>query len=216
LIKSLFYIISKEGDLELQSIDLLTLITLTTLSLLISISLYAFLVYDIFPAYGQVSTNGIIKTWLDRENNIKIVFSTIPVQSTIGTPSVLTFTVQNLHTGKPIANLLANVVIVGGSPNQESPFRLTNISAVDGYFSINVIFPDKGSYQVITKITSQTHDVASLASFTVKVPATQSALSLFRGNYYYITWIGLLIVSAVGVGSFLILKNKKNTTEYKD
>ena len=217
MIKSLFYIISKEGDLELQSIDLLTLLTLTTLSLLISISLYAFLVYDIFPAYGQVaSTNGIIKTWLDRENNIKIVFSTIPVQPTIGTLSVLTFTVQNLHTGKPIANLLANVVIVGGSPNQESPFRLTNISAVDGYFSINVIFPDKGSYQVITKITSQTHDVASLASFTVIVPATQSALSLFRGNYYYITWIGLLIASAVGVGSFLILKNKKNTTEYKD
>lgn len=216
MIKSLFYIISKEGDLELQSIDLLTLLTLTTLSLLISISLYAFLVYDIFPAYGQVSTNGIIKTWLDRENNIKIVFSTIPVQPTIGTLSVLTFTVQNLHTGKPIANLLANVVIVGGSPNQESPFRLTNISAVDGYFSINVIFPDKGSYQVITKITSQTHDVASLASFTVIVPATQSALNLFRGNYYYITWIGLLIASAVGVGSFLILKNKKNTTEYKD
>lgn len=216
MIKSLFYIIIKEGDLELQSIDLLTLLTLTTLSLLISISLYAFLVYDIFPAYGQVSTNGIIKTWLDRENNIKIVFSTIPVQPTIGTPCVLTFTVQNLHTGKPIANLLANVVIVGGSPNQESPFRLTNISAVDGYFSINVIFPDKGSYQVITKITSQTHDVASLASFTVIVPATQSALSLFRGNYYYITWIGLLIASAVGVGSFLILKNKKNTTEYKD
>jgi hypothetical protein len=216
LIKSLFYIIIKEGDLELQSIDLLTLLTLTTLSLLISISLYAFLVYDIFPAYGQVSTNGTIKTWLDRENNIKIVFSTIPVQPTIGTLSVLTFTVQNLHTGKPIANLLANVVIVGGSPNQESPFRLTNIFAVDGYFSINVIFPDKGSYQVITKITSQTHDVASLASFTVIVPATQSALNLFRGNYYYITWIGLLIASAVGVGSFLVLKNKKNTTEYKD
>jgi hypothetical protein len=171
-----------------------------TLSL-ITISLY------IFPVYGQVNTNGT-KTWLDRENNIKILFSTIPEQPAIGTPSVLRFTVQNLHTGEPIANLLANVVILGGTTNPEATFRLTNISAVDGYFSINVIFPNKGSYQVITKITSQTHYVASLASFIVIVPATpiQSALNLLSGDY--ITWIGLLLASAVGIASFLILKNK--------
>jgi hypothetical protein len=177
---------------------------LTILSLIITISLYVFVVY------GQVSTDSI-KTWSDRKNNIKILFSTIPAQPTIGTPSVLRFAVQNLHTAKPVANLLANVVIVGGTSNQESPFRLTNIPAVDGHFSINIIFPDKGSYQVITKITSssQTHDVASLASFTVTVPAKQSALNPFGGNY--ITWIGILIASAVGVTSFLILKNKKIT-----
>jgi hypothetical protein len=52
-----------------------------------------------------------------------------------------------------------------------------------------------------------------LASFTVTVPATQSALNPFGGNY--ITWIGILIASAVGVASFLILKNKK-ITAYKD
>jgi hypothetical protein len=178
---------------------------LTTLSLIITISLYVFLIY------GQVSTDSI-KTWSDRKNNIKILFSTIPAQPTIGTPSVLRFTIQNLQTAKPVANLLANVVIVGDTSNQESPFRLTNIPAVDGHFSINVIFPDKGSYQVITKITSsssQTHDVASLASFTVIVPAMQSAMNPFGRNY--ITWIGILIASAVSVASFLILKNKKFT-----
>jgi hypothetical protein len=131
---------------------------LTTLSLIITISLYVFVVY------GQVSIDSI-KTSSDRKNNIKILFSTTPAQPTTGTPSVLGFTVQNLQTAQPVANLLANVVIVGGgTSNQESPFRLTNIPAVDGHFSINVIFPDKGSYQVITKITSsssQTHDVAS-------------------------------------------------------
>jgi hypothetical protein len=182
---------------------------LTTLSLIITISLYVFVVY------GQVSIDSI-KTSSDRKNNIKILFSTTPAQLTIGTPCVLRFAVQNFHTSKPVANLLANVVIVGGgTSNQESPFRLTNIPAVDGHFSINVIFPDKGSYQVITKITSssQTHDVASLASFTVTVPAMQSALNHFGGNY--ITWIGILIASAVGVASFLILKNKK-ITAHKD
>jgi hypothetical protein len=176
------------------------LIPLTlTILLLIIISLYVLVVY------GQVST-GSIKTWSDREKNIKILFLTMPAQPTISAPSVLRFTVENLQTGKPIANLLANVVIIGGT--QESPFRLSNISAVDGDFFITVIFPDKGSYQVITKITSsKTHDIAALASFTVIVPATQSALNLFGINY--ITWIGLIIASAIGVASFLILKNKK-------
>jgi hypothetical protein len=155
---------------------------LATLSLITN-SLY------VFVAYGQVSTDSI-KTRSDRENNIKILFSTIPAQPTIGTPSALRFTVQNLQTAKPVANLLANVVIVGGTSNQ-------------------------GSYQVITKITSsQTHDVASLASFTVIVPATQPALNPFGGNY--ITWIGILITSAVGVASFLILKNKNKNTAHKD
>jgi hypothetical protein len=69
---------------------------LTILSLIITISLYVFVVY------GQVSTDSI-KTWSDRKNNIKILFSTIPAQPTIA---------------KPVANLLANVVIVGGTSNQ--------------------------------------------------------------------------------------------------
>jgi hypothetical protein len=172
---------------------------LTTL-LLITIS------FCVFPAYGQVTTNGTM-TWLDRENNIKIIFSIIPAQPTIGTPSVLRFSVQNLQTGKPVENLLASVVILGGTTNQETAFRLRNISAADGDFSINVIFPDKGSYQVITKITSQTHNVASLASFIVIVRAMQSTLNPSGGNY--IIWIGLVIASAVGFASFLIIKNKK-------
>jgi hypothetical protein len=162
----------------------------------------------VFPAYAQVSTNGT-KTWLDRENNIKIIFSTIPEQPTIGTISTLRFTVQNLQTDRPVTNLLASVVIVAGTTNQETPIPFPNISAVDGDFSIDVIFPNKGSYQVITKITSsQTHDVASLASFTVTVPAPamQSALNLSDRNY--IIWVGLLIASAVGVALFLVLKNK--------
>ena len=183
---------------------------LTILSLLITISLC------VFPAYAQVSTNGT-KTWLDRENNIKILFRTIPEQPTIGTTSTLRFTVQNLQTGKPVTNLLASVVIVGGT---EAPIPFPNISAVDGDFSIDVIFVNEGSYQVITKITSQTHDVASLASFTVTVPvpapdlSIQSALNFSDRNY--IIWVALLIASAAGVALFLILKNKNKNTMRKD
>jgi hypothetical protein len=169
--------------------------------------------------YGQGSANGI-KTWIDRENNIKILFSTRPEQPTVETPSALRFAVQNLETGKPVPHLLAHVVILGANiTNQEAMFQLTNISAVDGHFTINVIFPDAGSYQIITKITSssssQTHSVASLTSFmVVVVPATQSAVDISGENS--ITWIGLLVASAVGVSSFLILKNKLHVLKGKE
>ncbi|HYA85395.1 MAG TPA: hypothetical protein VEH06_18415 [Candidatus Bathyarchaeia archaeon] len=153
--------------------------------------------------YGQ---DGTISTqsWINRENNIKILFSTTPAPPTKGTPSVLRFTVQNLETGDPVTNLLARVAIFGGPSNEETTFLLTNISAPDGRFSINVIFPNIGSYQIITRLMSQSHDVSSLASFTVTVPAMQSS-NVFGGNY--IIWISILIAIAVGVASFLVLKN---------
>jgi len=125
------------------------------------------------------------------------------VPPTKGTPCVLRFTVQNLETGDPVTNLLARVAIFGGPSNEETTFLLTNISAPDGRFSVNVIFPNIGSYQIITTLMSHSHDVSSLASFTVTVPAMQS-LNIFGGNF--IIWISLLIAIAVGIASFLILK----------
>jgi hypothetical protein len=185
------------GIYELRFVDLIILLMLTTLSL-ITISLY------VSSVSGQVSTNDT-RTWLDRENNIKILFSVTPAQPTIGTSSALKFTVQNLQTGKPLTNLLASILILGGTSNQETTFRWTNISAPDGDFSINIIFRNMGSYQVITKISSRSNDVASLASFKVIVQAPPTPTSLFGGNY--VIWIGLLFATAAGVASFLILKN---------
>jgi hypothetical protein len=80
--------------------------------------------YTIY-VYGQGSANSI-KTWIDRENNIKVLFSTTPEQPIVGTPSVLRFAVQNLETGKPVPDLLAHVVILGANiTNQEAIFQLT-------------------------------------------------------------------------------------------
>ncbi len=93
----------------------------------------------------EVHTNGT-KTWLDRDNNIKILFSTTPAQPTIATPSVLRFTVQNLQTGKPVTNLLARVVIFGGTSNQEVgpcwsflyQCHLSPCSIIPSYYKDNV------------------------------------------------------------------------------
>jgi hypothetical protein len=180
------------GSIELVSRFLLTTLLLTMLP-------HVFL----HVAYGQDGTNST-ESWINRENNIKILFSTTPAPPTKGTPSVLRFAVQNLETGDPVTNLLARVAIFGGPSNEETTFLLTNISAPEGRFSFNVIFPNTGSYQIITRVMSQTHDVASLASFTVTVPATQSS-NVYGGNY--IIWISLLIAIAIGVASFLVLKN---------
>ena len=181
----------------LRSIKLVDGFLLTTL-LLIMLS-FVFL----HIAYGQDGTNST-ESWMNRENNIKILFSTTPAPPTKGTPSMLRFTVQNLQTGDPVANILARVAIFGGPSNEETTFLLTNISAPDGRFSVNVIFPNVGSYQIITRLMSQSHDVSSLASFTVTVPAMQP-LNIFGRNF--IIWISLLIAIAVGVAFFLVLKN---------
>ena len=180
------------------SIELVSGFLLTTL-LLITMLAHVF----IHIAYGQDGTNST-ESWIDREHNIKILLSTTPAPPTKGTPSVLTFTVQNLKTGDPVTNLLARVAIFGGSSNQETTFLLTNISAPDGRFSINVIFPNRGSYQIITRLMSQSHDISSLASFTVTVPAMQSS-NVFGGNY--IIWISMLTAISVGIACFLVLKN---------
>ncbi|HXX97202.1 MAG TPA: hypothetical protein VEL11_08820 [Candidatus Bathyarchaeia archaeon] len=161
------------------------------------------LIVFLHTASGQDGTNST-ESWINKENNIKILFSTAPAPPTKGTPSMLRFTVQNLQTGDPVANILARVAIFGGPSNEETTFLLTNISAPDGRFSVNVIFPNVGSYQIITRLMSQSHDVSSLASFTVTVPAMQSS-NVFGGNF--IIWISLLIAIAVGVAFFLVLRN---------
>ena len=93
----------------LGSIELVSRCFLTTLPLIITSDSF-------FPdiAYGLAGTNDT-KTWLDSEQNIKILFSTTPAQPTTATPSELRFTVQNLQTGKPVTNLLAQVAIFGGT-----------------------------------------------------------------------------------------------------
>jgi hypothetical protein len=165
-------------------------------------------------ASAQLGTNGT-KTWLDRDQNIKIVLSMIPLQPTIGTPCLLRFTVQNLETGKPLTNILASVVILGVNRSQETTFRLTNISAPDGNFSTNVIFRDIGSYQVITRIMSQAHNVAALASFIVIVPLPLFTLNVPGTSSSYVIW-GIAV--AATVASFFVLKNRRSQKKsyYRD
>jgi len=108
------------------------------------------------------------QTWTDKLNNLKVQFTYSPDNPAIDAPTELKFNVLNLQTGSHLKDLSARIVVLTNSGGQQRSFKFTNISAADGNFSVKYLFPDSGSYQVISKIDSK--DSSNLASFNVFVP----------------------------------------------
>ncbi|MDP9287822.1 MAG: hypothetical protein M3P08_06440 [Thermoproteota archaeon] len=162
---------------------------------------------------GQSSTSGT-EFWLDKENTLRMVFSYTPAIPIIDTPTDLKFSIQNLQTGKPLTDVSARVVILTNSIGQERIFRFANIIAPDGVFSIKYLFPDTGLYQVITRITSQSNGVASLASFKVFVPGQPNAFSLNNSSGSSNPWIIFVIAIAVVIATFLIVINRMKARKW--
>jgi hypothetical protein len=108
------------------------------------------------------------QTWTDKLNNLKVQFTYSPDNPAIDTPTELNFNVLNLQTGSHLKDLFARIVVLTNSGGQQRSFKFTNISGADGNFSVKYLFPDSGSYQVISKIDSK--DSTTLASFNVFVP----------------------------------------------
>ena len=121
---------------------------------------------------GQTSSSSSsvnrTQTWTDKLNNLKVQFTYSPDNPAIDTPTELNFNVLNLQTGSHLKDLFARIVVLTNSGGQQRSFKFTNISAADGNFSVKYLFPDSGSYQVISKIDSK--DSSNLASFNVFVP----------------------------------------------
>ena len=157
---------------------------------------------------GQSSTSGT-QSWLDRENNLRMVFSYTPSIPIIDAPTDLKFSIQNLQTGKPVTDIFARVVILTNSSGQERIFRFANITAPNGVFSIKYLFPDTGLYQVITRVTSHSNSVASLASFKVFVPGQPNAFSLNNSSGSSNPWIIFVIAIAAVIATLLIVINRR-------
>jgi hypothetical protein len=126
-------------------------------------------------ALGQTSSSSSssssvnrTQTWIDKLNNLKIQFRYLPENPAIDTPTELKFNVLNLQTGSHLKDLSARIVVLTNSGGQQRSFKFTNISAADGDFSVKYLFPDSGSYQVLSKIDSK--DSSTLSSFNVIVP----------------------------------------------
>ena len=187
----------------LQSISMI-IPFLLLLSSLIAVAIYL----SPNSTLGQSSTSGT-QSWLDRENNLRIVFSYTPAIPIIDTPTDLKFSIQNLQTGKPVTDLSARVVILTNSSGTERIFRFTNITAPDGVFSIKYLFPDTGLYQVITRITSHSNGVASLASFKGFVPGQPNPFSLNNSSGSSNPWIIFVIAVAAVIATILIVINRR-------
>jgi hypothetical protein len=108
--------------------------------------------------------NNITQGWTDRQNNIKIQFSYLPEHPTMDDLIHLQFSIQDLHTGKHLKNLITRVTVTNNPL-----YKFDNITVADGDFSIRCPSLDSGMHQVILKINSKDYSIASLASFNMSV-----------------------------------------------
>jgi len=137
-------------------------------------------------------------------------FGYLPKEPIIDKPTELKFTVQNLQTGEQIKNLSARVVVLNNVGGQQRSFKFTNITAPNGIFSVNYLFPDSGQYNVIIKIDSK--DFTSLASFNVAVPfAPLGTVKVGNLNPIALPAIAGIIAATVGVAALLWMKRKKSS-----
>ena len=155
---------------------------------------------------SNTSINTTQQTWVDKLNSLKMQFGYSPKEPIIDKPTELKFTVQNLQTGEQIKNLSARVVVLNNAGGQQRSFKFTNITAPNGIFSVNYLFPDSGQYNVITKIDSK--DFTSLASFNVPVPFAPFG-TVNTGNLSPVAIPAIAGIIAAIVGVALILKINK-------
>lgn len=122
--------------------------------------------------FGQSSVNDaepLNKTqeWISEKDNIRILFTYQPERPIIDTFTKLKFIVINLTSNENLKDFDARVVVT--LPDGQRLFRFENISVSDGDFSVEYIFPDDGTHQVLARIDKGT-SVRGLASFNVFVP----------------------------------------------
>lgn len=103
--------------------------------------------------------------WISQKDAVKILFTYQPEKPIIDTFTKLEFSVINMTNNENLKDFDARVVVTNG----QRLFKFENITVRDGDFSVEYIFPDDGTHQVITRIDKGA-DVQVLASFNVFVP----------------------------------------------
>jgi hypothetical protein len=171
---------------------------------------------------AQSSINGtspLNKTqeWINEKDNVKILFTYQPERPIIDTFTKLEFEVINLSNNENLKDFDARVVVTNG----QRLFKFENITVPDGDFSVEYIFPDDGTHQVLARIDKGS-DVRVLSSFNVFVPhqAPPSILNPFptapgselKDNPgILLSMILAVVLPAVGVlGLIVILKMGKS------
>jgi hypothetical protein len=153
-------------------------------------------------AWAQTINSNKTQLWMDKENNIKIIFTYNPESPIVGKPTKLLLSVQDLHTGNKIKEGLHVRIIITNGPKI---LKIINAALGKGNFSINYGFPDSGSYQVISKIDSK--NLAELASFNVFVPPL--ALSSTSKSFVNLMLYYVIPATSSAAGIAIYLSHKK-------
>lgn len=103
--------------------------------------------------------------WISQKDAVKILFTYQPERPIIDTFTKLEFRVINLTSNENLKDFDARVVVTNG----QRLFKFENITVPDGNFSVEYIFPDDGTHQVLTRIDKESA-IRVLASFNVFVP----------------------------------------------
>ena len=117
------------------------------------------------PSSDVTSPLNETQEWVSQKDAVKILFTYQPERPIIDTFTKLEFSVINMTNNENLKDFDARVVVTNG----QRLFKFENITVRDGDFSIEYIFPDDGTHQVITRIDKGA-DVQVLASFNVFVP----------------------------------------------
>ena len=117
------------------------------------------------PSSDVTSPLNETQEWVSQKDAVKILFTYQPERPIIDTFTKLEFSVINMTNNENLKDFDARVVVTNG----QRLFKFENITVRDGDFSVEYIFPDDGTHQVITRIDKGA-DVQVLASFNVFVP----------------------------------------------
>jgi len=130
---------------------------------------------------------------------LAIQFAYKPEKPIIDSFTTLQFSVTNLQSGQHIGDSLAQVAVTNG----QHLFKFQNITTQNGDFSVDYIFPDDGTHQVLLRLDN--NDSIWIASFEVFVPH-QTSPNILDNQSNIIIAIGILI--AVAVITIIMLKKR--------
>jgi len=150
-------------------------------------------------SHAHIISSNNTQIWKNPDDDLKIEFGYTPEKPIIDTFTNLQFSVTNLRNDQHLKDLLAQVTVTNG----QRLFKFQNISTQSGDFSVDYIFPDDGTHQVLLRIDK--NESIDVASFNVFVPH-QSPPELLNHQGNLVIIMGILV--AVGVITVIMLKKK--------
>ena len=117
------------------------------------------------PSSDVTSPLNETQEWVSQKDAVRILFTYQPERPIIDTFTKLEFSVINMTNNENLKDFDARVVVTNG----QRLFKFENITVPDGDFSVEYLFPDDGTHQVITRVDKGAA-VQVLASFNVFVP----------------------------------------------